>query len=224
MQGGFILKIDGLLFDLDGTILDTTELIIRSFQHTFRIHYDRQITPQEVHRFFGKTLKAAMEALGPDKVDDLIATYREFNLAHHDELTTTFAGMYSTLQKLHGIGLPMAIVTSKASETALRGLKLFDMDQFFAVIIGVNECKNHKPDTEPVQKALERLQLPASSCLMIGDSPFDLISAREAGAKTAAVRWTHVPWEELINEKPTYILEKPQDLLYLFDLGNENTK
>jgi len=199
-------------------------LILQSFQHTFRIHYNRQIPPQEVHRFFGKTLRAAMEALGPDKVEELIVTYREFNLAHHDELTATFAGMHETLQKLHETGVPMAIVTSKASETALRGLKLFNMDHFFSVVIGVNECKNHKPDTEPVRKALERLRLPAAACLMIGDSPFDIISAREAGTKTAAVRWTHVPWEELINESPTYILEEPQDLLALCGLRSENTK
>jgi len=218
------LKFHGLLFDLDGTILDTTNLILQSFQHTFHIHYNRQIAPQEVHRFFGKTLRAAMEALGPDKVEELIATYREFNLAHHDELTSTFAGMHETLQKLHEAGLPMAIVTSKASETALRGLKLFHMDHFFSVIIGVNECSKHKPDTEPVRKALEQLQLPASACLMIGDSPFDIISAREAGAKTAAVRWTHVSWQELLTENPTYILEEPQDLLSLCGIRNMNKK
>lgn len=218
------MKFHGLLFDLDGTILDTTDLIIQSFQHTFRIHYDRQIAPQEVHRFFGKTLRAAMEALGPDKVDELIATYRTFNLTKHDELTLAFTGMYETLQTLHEAGLPMAIVTSKTSETALRGLKLFNMEHFFSVVIGANECKMHKPNSEPVQRALEQLQLPAADCLMIGDSPFDIISAREAGAKTAAVKWTHVAWEELLNENPTYILEEPQDLLIVCGLKNIKKK
>ncbi len=217
------MKFNALLFDLDGTILDTTELILRSFQHTFHVHYNRQIMPQEVHRFFGKTLRAAMEALGPDKVEELIVTYREFNLAHHDELTSSFAGMYETLQQLHAAGLTMAVVTSKASDTALRGLRLFNMEQFFSVIIGVHECKKHKPHAEPVQKALDMLGQPASHCLMIGDSPFDIISARDAGVQTAAVRWTHVPWQELISEKPNYILEVPQDLLSLCGL-NINTK
>lgn len=217
------MKFSGLLFDLDGTILDTTNLIIQSFQHTFQVHYNRHILPQEVHRFFGKTLRAAMEALGPDKVDELVKTYREFNLTHHDELTSTFSGMRETLEQLNTAGLPMAIVTSKTSETAIRGLKLFDMYQYFQVVIGANECNKHKPEAEPVEKALTKLGLSASACLMIGDSPFDLISAHKAGVQTAAVCWTHVAWEELVNENPTYILEKPQDLISLCGLGDKNT-
>ncbi len=216
------MKFSGLLFDLDGTILDTTNLIVQSFQHTFRVHYNRQIMPQEVHRFFGKPLRTAMEELGPDKVEELIATYREYNLTHHDALTTIFSGMRETLEKLYYAGLPMAIVTSKTSETALRGLKLFKMDHFFPVLIGVHECKRHKPNREPVETALRQLGLSAETCLMIGDSPFDIISARDAGAQTAAVRWTYVSWDELLNESPTYILEKPQDLLSLCGLENIN--
>lgn len=216
------MKFSGLLFDLDGTILDTTNLIVQSFQHTFRVHYNRQILPQEVHRFFGKPLRTAMEALGPDKVEELIETYREYNLTHHDALTTIFSGMRDTLETLYDAGFPMAIVTSKTSETALRGLKLFNMDHFFPVLIGVHECERHKPNREPVETALRQLGLSAETCLMIGDSPFDIISARDAGAKTAAVRWTYVSWEELLNERPTYILEKPQDLLSLCGLENIN--
>jgi pyrophosphatase PpaX len=215
------LKFAGLLFDLDGTVLDTTDLILQSFKHTFQVHYKREIKPQDVHAFFGKTLRAAMEFLGPDKVEELITTYREFNIAHHDDLTKNFAGMAETLQELHNAAMPMAIVTSKSSETALRGLKLFNMDQFFSVVIGANECSKHKPDPEPVQKALERLRLSPKDCLMIGDSTFDIISARAAGVQTAAVRWTYVPWEDIVQAKPDYILEKPEDLLAICDIDHQ---
>jgi pyrophosphatase PpaX len=212
------LKFKGILFDLDGTLIDTSNLIIRSFQHTFKLHYGRPLTAEEVYAFFGKPLKAAMEYYGPDKVDDLIKTYREFNLAHHDQLTTGFAGVPETIRKIYNAGILMAIVTSKTRNTAIRGLKLFHMDQCFSVVIGHEECRKHKPDPEPVCKALAAINLAPADCLMVGDSPFDLASARAAGVKTAAVRWTQIAWDNLLAEQPDYILNTIEDLLAICEL------
>lgn len=212
------MKFKGILFDLDGTLIDTSNLIIRSFQHTFNVHYGRSLTNEEIYAFFGKPLKAAMEHYGPDKVAELTKTYREFNLAHHDQLTTGFAGIPETIQKLYNAGILMAIVTSKTKNTAIRGLKLFDMDKCFPVVIGHEECQKHKPDPEPVMLALEKIKLAPTDCLMVGDSPFDLASARAAGVKTAAVRWTEVAWTSLLAEKPDYILNKIDDLLSICEL------
>lgn len=212
------MKYKGVLFDLDGTLLDTSELIVRSFQHTFRLHYNRDLTIAEIHQFFGKTLRAAMEHYGPDKVEELITTYRDYNLTHHDNLTTTFAGVIEVIQNLYSAGVLMAIVTSKTKETALRGLQLFNLDNFFSVVIGVQQCSNHKPHPEPVLKALKHLNLQPKDCLMVGDSPFDILSAKQAGTKTAAVRWTQVPWNTLQAEHPDYVLETMSDLLYICDI------
>ncbi len=212
------MKFKGILFDLDGTLIDTSNLIIRSFQHTFTRHYGRPLTAAEVYAFFGKPLKAAMEHYGPDKVDELINTYREFNLAHHDQLTTGFAGVPETIRKIYNAGILMAIVTSKSRGTALRGLRLFHMDQCFAAVIGHEECRKHKPDPEPVYKALAAIKLAPADCLMVGDSPFDLASARAAGVKTAAVRWTQIAWDNLLAEQPDYILNTIEDLLAICEL------
>ncbi len=214
------MKFNGILFDLDGTLIDTSNLIIRSFQHTFNLHYGRPLTPEEIYAFFGKPLKAAMEYYGPDKVEALTKTYREFNLAHHDQLTAGFAGVPETIQKLYNAGILMAIVTSKTKSTAIRGLKLFDMDKYFPVVIGHEECQRHKPDPEPVLLALEKIKLAPSDCLMVGDSPFDLASARAAGVKTAAVRWTEITWDSLLAENPDYILNTINDLLTICELEN----
>lgn len=207
------MNYSGLLFDLDGTLLDTNELIIQTFQHTFLTHYNRLITPEEVYPYFGKPLRAAMENLGPGREDELISTYREFNLSHHDQLTKVFEGVANTLSELDNQGLQMAIVTSKTKKTAIRGLRLFHLDKYFPVVIGCQECEFHKPHPEPVVKALVGLGLSAETCLMVGDSPFDLQSAREAGVKTAAVKWTKVAWESIQIEKPDYILHSFADLL-----------
>ncbi|SDD42580.1 pyrophosphatase PpaX [Sporomusa acidovorans] len=211
----------GVLFDLDGTLIDTSDLIIRSFQHTFHQHYGRTLTPKEVYAFFGKPLRDAMEFYGPDKVDELIRTYREFNLAHHDELTTGFTKVPETIQKLYNNGVRMAIVTSKTKGTAIRGLKLFDMDKYFFAVIGHEECQTHKPKPEPVLRALAAIKLEPTDCLMVGDSPFDLASARAAGTKTAAVRWTQVDWELLLAEQPDYELTTIEDLLTICEVENK---
>jgi pyrophosphatase PpaX len=162
-----------------------------------------------------------MEHYGPDKVDELITTYREFNLVYHDKLTTEFTGVAETIQKLHNAGILMAIVTSKTKSTALRGLRLFDMDKYFSTIIGHEECLKHKPDPEPVQLALEQIKLSPTECLMVGDSPFDLASARQAGVKTAAVRWTQIDWETLLAERPDYVLNSIEDLFEICDIENK---
>ncbi len=207
-----------VLFDLDGTVLDTSDLIISSFKHTFHKHYKREITLSEIHAFFGKTLRAAMEYLGPDQVEELIQTYREYSLAHHDQMITVFGGVVETIHALYEAGIIMAIVTSKTKKTALRGLKLFDLDNYFPVIIGADQCQNHKPHPEPIQNALIQLKMKPEECLMVGDSSFDLISARQAGVKTAAVRWTRVSWETILHEKPDYILESMCGLLTVCDI------
>lgn len=212
-------KFKGLLFDLDGTLLDTTELIVESFKHAFRHHYQREVDIADVHAFFGKPLRDAMEYLGPEKVDELITTYREHNLAHHDNLARVFLNVPETIQTLYNEGIAMAIVTSKTASTALRGLRLFGLDKYFPVIIGFEQCSKHKPNPEPVLLALENLGLEAEECLMVGDSPFDILSAKRAGVKTAAVKWTYVPWNCLMAEEPDYTLDTMKDLLHICEIN-----
>lgn len=220
----------GVLFDLDGTLLDTTRLILNSFRYAYQVHYQRDVDEKIVRAYFGRPLLDAMRVLGPDKAEQLVHTYREYNLAHHDELVSCFTGMYETVWQLYNHGVAMAVVTSKTSGTALRGLKLYDMDKYFAAVIGVEESTRHKPDPEPVLIALSRLKLPAQACLMVGDSPHDIISGRRAGVTTAAVKWTSVPWKDVVASRPDFVVNTPTDILTLslypsdrkIDLADEN--
>jgi len=214
-----MLKYTGVLFDLDGTLLDTSDLIIKSFQHTFKIHYQRELKPEEVYPFFGKTLRAAMETLGPDKVEELIATYREYNLAQHDHLISAFAGVAEIVHALYSAGITLGVVTSKTQATALRGLRLFNLDKYFTAVVGADQCKNHKPHPEPVLRAMVMLKVSPNACLMVGDSPADIISAKKAGIKTAAVKWTQVPWTAIEAAGPDYYVETMYDLLNLCGLA-----
>ena len=203
----------GVLFDLDGTLLDTSELIIKSFNHTMNTHYQRNADIDVVRSYFGRPLRTAMEFMGPDKVEELIATYREYNLLHHDTSVKIFAGVAEVIRKLHEAGILMAVVTSKTHATAIRGLRLFNLDKYFATVIGCERSLKHKPDPEPVIVALSDLDLPACECLMVGDSPYDLRSAKSAGVKTAAVSWSDIPIDTLLAEKPDYVLNSMNDIL-----------
>ena len=127
-------KFRGVFFDLDGTLLDTTPLIVKSFQHAFQTHYQRPVTLEDIQPYMGKPLRAAMEVMAPGEEDSVIATYRAFNHIHHDQLAGIFEGVYDTVKILYDAGIKMAIVTSKTSVMARRGLRLFDMEKFFTVI------------------------------------------------------------------------------------------
>ncbi|MBP2653176.1 MAG: ppaX [Firmicutes bacterium] len=212
------MRYKGILFDLDGTLLDTNKLIIESFQHTFKVHYNREVDLDVVRAYFGRPLRAALEYLGPDKIDELTRTYREFNAANHDRLTGIFPGVAETIKSLYEQDIRLAVVTSKMQARARKGLELFDLEKYFCTIVGCDNCQKHKPDPEPVQRALNELGLIGEDCLMIGDSPFDLASAKAVGVKTAAVRWTEVPWNFLMEENPDYILDNIKDLLAICEI------
>ena len=206
-------KFQGVFFDLDGTLLDTTPLIIKSFQHAFLTHFQRNVGLEDIQPFMGKPLRAAMEVMAPGEEDAVITTYRAYNHIHHDQLAGIFEGVYETVKTLYEAGITMAIVTSKTATMARRGLRLFDMERFFTTVIGVDETTRHKPEPEPVLLALRETRLTASQCIMVGDSAHDLLSGKGGGVKTAAVRWTQVPWEEVMAVNPDYILETMPDLL-----------
>lgn len=212
------MTIRAVLFDLDGTLLETTPLIIRSFQHAFQTVCRRTIQQEEVFPFFGKPLRAAMEELEPGKADELLCAFREYNLAHHDDMVTMFPGIEPLLADLQAAGLRLAIVTSKTSRTARRGLALFDLEKYFDVFIGMEDCTQHKPHPEPVLTALRQLHLPPENCLMVGDSPFDIESAHRAGVRAAAVRWSHVDWNEVMAAKPEYIIDEINQLKPICDI------
>ena len=211
------MKFKGILFDLDGTLLDTTDLIIRSFRHTILTHQGCEPDLAFVKSTFGIPLKNALAMMGPD-ADAMVTTYREYNLRYHDQLCGVFSGVVETVRRLYDHGVQLAVVTSKTRATSVRGLRLFDLDKYFPVVIGHEDCLNHKPHPEPVLKALSGLGLAPGECLMVGDSPFDIASARAAEVKAAAVRWTYVQWDDVLAAQPDFVLEDMADLTALCEI------
>lgn len=206
-----------VLFDLDGTLIDSIDLIRRSYDHTLRIHLGRAMEESEWLSGLGRPLRWQFAQLAADEreVDAMIATYRAWNLAHHDELVVPFPGVVEAVRTLHARGAALAIVTSKAHASARRGLAHCGFGDLFDVVIGVDDVTEHKPHPAPVLAALAKLDRDAHSAVMVGDSPHDLASGRAAGTRTAAVAWGPFEAAELRATEPDHWIAAPRDLLQL---------
>jgi pyrophosphatase PpaX len=212
-------NITTILFDLDGTLIDTNELIISTYLHTLEKYYPSKYTREDVLPFLGPTLHEVFEGMDPDRVEEMILEYRTFNIANHDAMVKEFAGVIETLQILKEKGYKLGIVTTKKHDVALKGVNLMKLEAFFDVVIAYDHVKKVKPDPEPIYLALEKLQAIPEEALMVGDNYHDVLAGKNAGTKTAGVAWTIKGREYLAKYEPDYMLENMTDLLTILGEG-----
>lgn len=213
---GSLVPFTTVLFDLDGTLLDTNHLIVTSFQHTLKEKLGLELTAEEIYRYFGEPLVTTMERYAPERALELTEFYRTFNEANHDQLLRQFDGVMEMLQRLKAAGIKLAVVTSKRVDLARRGLQVSQMESLFDAVVGLDETEKHKPNPEPALLALQRLgEEPGPHVLMVGDSRFDILCGRNAGLKSAAVGWTVQDREVLGATQPDFWIEHPADLIGL---------
>jgi pyrophosphatase PpaX len=189
---------------LDGTLLDTRELILSSFRYATRTVLGEQLPDERLLPFIGIPLIYQMQAISAEYVDELMRVYREHNARVHDELVQYFEGTRETLEVLRGEGRRLAVVTSKRNAPALHGLECFGLEGYFELLIGSDDTTSHKPDPEPLLLAADRLGIPITSCVYVGDSPYDMRAARAAGAVAVAALWGMFSHEELIEAGAQY--------------------
>lgn len=154
-------KLDTILFDLDGTLLDTKPLIDRSFIHTFE-HFrpDYQLSDEELDSFFGPTLHQTFSKYGKDEeeINQMIAYYREFNIANHDYMVKAMSGAKDIVDTLHKKGYNVGVVSSKKTDLLCHGLELFGLLDKMDIVIGADEVKNHKPAPDGILLAIEQIK------------------------------------------------------------------
>ena len=204
-----------VLFDLDGTLIDSGPIILASMQHAARTVLDKEIAYEELAATVGgQGLVAQMTALAPDRVDELVEAYR----AHNDPLHGTleaFAGMVDVLPRLRADGRRLGIVTAKRHRTVALAFDRFPwLEQQFDVVVGHEDTERHKPDPEPVLEALRRLDVRAGEAAYVGDSPFDIRAAKSAGVFAVAVTWGGIHTNERLGEEePDAFVDTPEQLL-----------
>ena len=197
-----------ILFDLDGTLVDTVPFILAAVRHAFQ-GLARCPSDAEWILGIGTPLRVQLEQFAEraDQVDELLARYRAFWLAEHDRRTRCFPGALETVVRLADRGHAMAVVTAKVEEGAHRTLRLTGLDAHMATVIGADSCARSKPHPEPVLLALDRLGRPATEAVMVGDSPHDLAAARAAGVRTVAALWGACARDVLEAAGPDHVLE-----------------
>ncbi|UOE93758.1 pyrophosphatase PpaX [Alkalihalobacillus sp. LMS39] len=215
------MKIDTVLFDLDGTLINTNELIIASFLHTLEHYRPGEYTREAILEFIGPPLVDSFKTVDPDLVDEMIERYRTFNHEKHDELVEEYEGVKETVQQLHQAGIKLAIVTTKIRKTAMMGLQLTGLDQYFDVIISLDEVDRVKPDPQPLQLAMDALGSKPDTTIMVGDNHHDINGGKNAGTKTAGVAWA-IKGEEFIRSyEPDYVLQSMNELLEIVGVESD---
>jgi pyrophosphatase PpaX len=198
-----------VLFDFDGTLVDTTEMIHQSMRHATSSVLGRDDIPREtLLANVGKPLPRQMELIDAEKAELLLEAYRSHHEEHHDALIGEFPGVEKSLSRLRSVGTKVAVVTSKRRTSVEMALKNFPglrgvVDRF----VTLEDTTQHKPSPEPLLRGLELLGgIPKESAAYVGDSPFDVQAAKAAGLTSVAVSWGAFSEDRLREAKPDHLV------------------
>ena len=209
------MRFRAVLFDLDGTVIDSGAMILASFRHATQTVLRRRIPDEQLLAGVGgSTLREQMQMLDEERVDELVEAYRAHNAPLHDELQAC-AGILDVLATLRRDGRRLGVVTSKRRATIdLAFGALPELDTYFDVAIGTEDTERHKPYPDPILLGLERLGARAAEAAYVGDSPFDVQAAKAAGVFAVAVTWGRIHAEErLRRDEPDAVVHEAEELL-----------
>jgi pyrophosphatase PpaX len=201
-----------VLFDLDGTVVDSGGIILASMRHATQTVLGRDFSDDELlANVGGPGLEAQMEALGPGSTAELVRVYREHNEPLHETLEG-FDGIEATLDALRARGHRLGIVTAKRRATVELAFARLPLAHLFETIVGGDETDRHKPDPAPLRLALERLGASASEAAYVGDSPYDMQAARSGGLYAVGVTWGGIHAREALVDAEV-IVDRAEELL-----------
>jgi pyrophosphatase PpaX len=203
-----------VLFDLDGTLIDSGSMILASFRHATRTVLAREI-PDEMllAQVGGATLDEQMRALDPARVDDLVASYREHNGPLHDELQPC-VGVVEVLERLHDEGRRLGIVTAKRQSTVGLAFRVLPLAHLFDAVVASDDVRRGKPHPDGILRALELLDATPREAAYVGDSPYDVEAAKRAGVASVAVAWGGIHSREKLEDcGPDLLVDSPEELL-----------
>jgi pyrophosphatase PpaX len=201
-----------VVFDLDGTIVDSVELIVASFQHAIRQVLGREAGREESIANVGRPLREQMVMLSPDHADELVAVYREFNHREHDRMLSLYDGINDLLYSLDAAGVKLGLVTSKSRYTTQMAFDLTGIESYFDFAVCADESPRNKPSPDPIVLCLERLGVPIGRAAYVGDSPADIQAAKAAGVESIGVTWGVFDVETLEAEKPDRLVHTIPEL------------
>ena len=201
-----------VVFDLDGTLVDSVELITLSFQHAIREVLGREASREEAIKHVGTPLKEQMLRISPEHADELLAVYREFNHREHDRMLKLYDGILDLLDRLTKAGCRLGLVTSKSRPTTQMAFDLTGIEPYFDATVCCDEAPGNKPSADPILFCLEHLGVPPQEASYVGDSPSDIQAAHAAHVIAIAVTWGVFDTEVLTAEKPDILVHTMSQL------------
>ncbi len=205
-----------LLFDLDGTLIDSIELIVRSFEHATETHLGAPLPREIILPTIGRSLREEYERIAPGLGAALIATHREFTDVHQHALVTIYPGVLDMLEAVRARGLPTALVTSRSRQSGIPMLERLLLDRVMSALVLEDDTARHKPFPDPLFHAAALLGLPPATCWYIGDSTHDLHAARAAGMRAVGVTWGPNA-RDVLAPLADALLDEPADMRLLLD-------
>jgi pyrophosphatase PpaX len=202
-----------VLFDLDGTVIDSGAIILASMRHAAKEVLGTEVPDDELMAAVGGPgLEAQMRALAPDRVDELVNVYRAHNEPLHDELVCC-TGIEDVLVRLKGEGRRLGIVTAKRRQTVELAFARLPIEHLFETVVGGDETDRHKPDPAPLLLALDRLGATPTEAAYVGDAPFDVKAAKAAGLYSVGVTWGGIHARQRLEaEHPDALVDTAEEL------------
>ncbi len=188
-SGGRAPRYPVVLFDFDGTLGDSIELIVASTRHALSTVVGIEVDDRAARAWIGRPLREVLEEQHPERAEEILAAYLEWNLAHHDELIREVPGVPELLDALHAAGVRTAVVSSKRIETVRLGLDVLGLSGRLPDVVGQEDTTVHKPGPDPLLLAASRMGVDPSECVYVGDAVVDVAAARAAQMAAVAVTW-----------------------------------
>lgn len=220
LDGGEDVLIEAVLFDLDGTLINTNRLIIESFKHVFKTELNIYPGEEEIVQYFGEPLLQTLARYDEKNTVKLYNSYVQYNEKAHDDIVYAMEGAKEAILGLKERGIRVGVVSSKRRAMVDRGLRVCNLSELTDVIITPEDTQKHKPDGEPLIKACDILGIDTTNALMVGDSHFDILCGKNAMAKTCLVKYTAIPIENVLKYKPDFLIDKLTDLFDIVDCEN----
>ena len=204
-------KFTGIIFDIDGTLTSTNELIFASFNYIAEKYLHKQFTDEEISAMFGPTEDVILKQWCPDNYEEARKDYYNFYEQNHS-MAALYPGIIEILDILKKRKVLISIYTGKGREASIITLKKLRIYDYFDLIITGDEVKEHKPSPEGITLFLEKFNLPKDKVLMVGDAPADHKASRAAGVKVASVIWDAYAKKAVIKLSPDYLFNSVIEL------------
>jgi pyrophosphatase PpaX len=205
------MNFKGIIFDIDGTLTSTNELIFASFNHITEKYLGRKYSPEEIVSLFGPTEDQILKDMCGENFEQAKNEYYNFYRCNH-HMADLYPGIKEILAQLKKKNILLSIYTGKGRKAAIITLNKLEIHDYFDLIITGDDVQDHKPSAEGINKFLEQFSLRKNEVLMIGDSPADIKAANSAGVKIASVLWDSYAKEKVLQLKTDFIFHSVEEL------------